>query len=529
MLADKERWEDYYSILQVHQRADLDIVTSAYRRLCKRYHPDINKGANSARMMQRVNAAYEVLADSRKRATYDIEWARRNGAGAGTGFGAGASVGARTGAGAGARTGFGAAAGAAGARSAPNRPGESQARKGRDQRSADDEAALALHKYFAHIKNNDFAAAYGCISAYDKRRIAESDFVRWQSAVNGAIELREVDISLFRRCPGGAVGSRMFDEAFEYTVRICERERSKGGISEYLSSKKVVRDGSVWGVYLGYRSVKPFISRFMRAASTHAPASASGGANLSDDERERLTAKAQERTWLHGAAHDELTGLPNLQGLASTAKREASRCRRNGNVFSLAAFEASSASVNEGALAMLLGGLLADTLRVTDAAGRWKGARFVAVLPETKLGSAKKAVNRVCASFNRLMLERAQGSGYRGDPDAGAGAGRNGTGAARNEAGTGRNGAGAGAGRNGAGASRYEAGESGDERRTAPMPDYALYAGVYEYDGSTFKSMLTKCMRRVAVARRARCLRAVAGAGAKLRRSAFKKVVRVHI
>ncbi|MDR3121260.1 MAG: DnaJ domain-containing protein, partial [Clostridiales bacterium] len=39
-----DRWEDYYSVLQVHYRADSDMISGAYRRLSKKYHPDVNKG-----------------------------------------------------------------------------------------------------------------------------------------------------------------------------------------------------------------------------------------------------------------------------------------------------------------------------------------------------------------------------------------------------------------------------------------------------------------------------------------------------
>ena len=48
-----------------------DVIQAAYRRLALRYHPDRNKSVAAAEMMARINAAYEVLSDPRRRAEYD--------------------------------------------------------------------------------------------------------------------------------------------------------------------------------------------------------------------------------------------------------------------------------------------------------------------------------------------------------------------------------------------------------------------------------------------------------------------------
>lgn len=62
---------DYYALLQVAPGADLEVISAAYRRLALRYHPDRNAGIDGAAMMVRINEAYEVLSDPRKRAAYD--------------------------------------------------------------------------------------------------------------------------------------------------------------------------------------------------------------------------------------------------------------------------------------------------------------------------------------------------------------------------------------------------------------------------------------------------------------------------
>ena len=63
--------KDYYSILGVDKTASADEIKSAYRRLAKKYHPDLNKTEEAAAKFKEINEAYEVLGDDKKRANYD--------------------------------------------------------------------------------------------------------------------------------------------------------------------------------------------------------------------------------------------------------------------------------------------------------------------------------------------------------------------------------------------------------------------------------------------------------------------------
>lgn len=64
--------EDLYSILGVSKNASDDEIKKAYRKLAKKYHPDLNKGDKSAEeKLKEINKAYEVLSDKQKRAHYD--------------------------------------------------------------------------------------------------------------------------------------------------------------------------------------------------------------------------------------------------------------------------------------------------------------------------------------------------------------------------------------------------------------------------------------------------------------------------
>jgi curved DNA-binding protein len=65
------QYRDYYEVLGVARGADAEAVKRAYRKLARKYHPDVSKEKNAENKFKEVQEAYEVLRDPEKRAAYD--------------------------------------------------------------------------------------------------------------------------------------------------------------------------------------------------------------------------------------------------------------------------------------------------------------------------------------------------------------------------------------------------------------------------------------------------------------------------
>src|SRR5690606_38792582 len=64
-------YKDYYKIMGVARDAAQDDIKRAYRKLARRYHPDVSKDEDAETRFKEIGEAYEVLKDPEKRAAYD--------------------------------------------------------------------------------------------------------------------------------------------------------------------------------------------------------------------------------------------------------------------------------------------------------------------------------------------------------------------------------------------------------------------------------------------------------------------------
>jgi curved DNA-binding protein len=73
------KFKDYYAALEVPRDADAETIKKSYRRLARKYHPDVSKESEAEARFKEIGEAYETLKDPEKRAAYDALGQRRPG------------------------------------------------------------------------------------------------------------------------------------------------------------------------------------------------------------------------------------------------------------------------------------------------------------------------------------------------------------------------------------------------------------------------------------------------------------------
>lgn len=344
-------WEDYYKILQVHFMAEPEIIKSAYIRLSKKYHPDVNQSYDAQKVMQKINEAYETLSNPVTRTQYMIKWMSKY--------------------------------------NALNSTKRSY-QQIHQLDFASEPCKRVLLAYLSFISKGNYGMAFELLSQRDKKYVSKRDFIKWQSLVAEIFELKSFECTLKNIFKDVTINNNSFQIVVELQVQVVEENLIMGRVEDDSFSKSLVFENNEWSIFLGYTDMKSIIQKFNKLASLKKIKE-----NNSNQFRKKFTVEWNNR-------------LQSKNGFIKVCENEQLRHNRYGNKFSIVQ---CSLSMNQKEL-KIRKNMIKKTLeminsntRNLDVICRWKESKFLILLPETDENSAWIAANKLKCILEKKFNE----------------------------------------------------------------------------------------------------------------------------
>ncbi|OEF96584.1 DnaJ domain-containing protein [Desulfuribacillus alkaliarsenatis] len=351
-------WEDYYKILQVHFLAEPEMINNAYRKLSKKYHPDLNKSYNAESKMKEIIRAYEILSDPTRRQQYFMKWVEKN----------------------------------------SRLHSSSYQNNNRCYHSNVEREQIkgVLLDYLHCISKKEYHTAFDMLSERDQQYIAKQDFIKWQQLVSEVYELLRYDCEVQDIYRGLNMNNSTYEMVADLEVKVIEKNHIMGRKEKDELSKNIVYENNDWSVYLGRNDLTAIINRFKELASL----------------------KKRNRTYMFKAKRnlflEEIPGVINKRAFVERARLEQIRYNRYGNVFSVVVCEVIRRKSDDNAIIVRkkndedeiykqIGIVIADNLRHLDCISRWNGNGYIILLPETEGSAAIKAVDKINKKIDELF------------------------------------------------------------------------------------------------------------------------------
>ena len=344
---------EHYKVLGVSVGAGIADVTSSYKRLCRIHHPDISNDPESEEMMKRINVAYTVLREKLRR---EAAFRERQ----------------------------------AYARQQRRYGGTESRQQGHDahkpSQDAEKEAYSVLNEYFKAINAFDYAAAYSCLSSYDKRHIPRESFVEWRKSVARLYPMRDFRITGGMPAATIAWGEGKIAPARRFRVAVKEESFADDNTYTGDVEKLVIQENGSWRVFLGYMSVGELTQTF----------------------EERLESKRKrdiERRWdeYYTGLYPEYDML-SLAGMHKAASREIYRQRRFGGAITFAAISIKSRGRQDAGQEQLLRSAaktIRGALRESDVSAYAGDCVFALLLIELRKKNAACIIARLAERIRK--------------------------------------------------------------------------------------------------------------------------------
>ncbi|KNY27336.1 DnaJ domain-containing protein [Pseudobacteroides cellulosolvens] len=208
---------DLYRLLQVQDNAEPEVIAAAYKRLSKKYHPDLNRDKGAEEKMMQINYAFSILSDVEKRKQYDVHQRIKHIENSSIPY-------------------------------LMNYP--------KEQQREILKALKVVKGYFACLSIGKFYDAYDKISFYDKNKVTLFDFVNWQNKVSQYFEIVEVQVSYNDYYDTKKVFGQEICKVFEFSVIIHEKEILKDSINIVNINRLVVLNRDKYEIILGYEDLR---------------------------------------------------------------------------------------------------------------------------------------------------------------------------------------------------------------------------------------------------------------------------------
>jgi hypothetical protein len=190
--------------LGISHTAELHDLSEAYRRLCRKYHPDVSREPDCEERMKQINVAYAALC------------------------------------------------GSAGTAAAPSAAARANTRADARRETSPREV---LTRYFDCLKRRDHVSAYELLSERDRRYVTFASFDEWRKSVSLVFAMRDFRIDASGRGANAVSRDGTPLLAREYGVEIVEERLSDGETRRENTVKLAVNEGGKWRVFLGISDI----------------------------------------------------------------------------------------------------------------------------------------------------------------------------------------------------------------------------------------------------------------------------------
>lgn len=202
---------DLYRIMQVHPSSDQDMIVFAYKKLSKKYHPDLNQVP--LKHIQDLNYAYEILIDSSMRADYDRNYFRQS------------------------------------------------FKTTSYEKEQILQAQKVIENYFKYLTTDNYVKAYDLISFADRQRISFDVFKEWQSVVTKFYKINDYQIDFVDSYYNMSVDQKRFSHVTEYHVSVYEKDLASRKEQIETMNKLVLKENNDWKVFLGYKKLETYTAK----------------------------------------------------------------------------------------------------------------------------------------------------------------------------------------------------------------------------------------------------------------------------